>query len=40
MDAYEKGLAGKQAMWASKDYQGHWMLPEQILEKYNKENDN
>jgi len=35
MDAYEKGLDGKQAMWASKKYQGHRVLPEKILEEYN-----
>ena len=40
MDAYEKGLDGKQAMWASKKYRGHRVLPERILEEYNKENNN
>ena len=40
MDAYEKGLDGKQAMWASKKYWGHQVLPEWILEEYNQEIDN
>jgi hypothetical protein len=31
MDAYEKGLSGKQAAWASKKYRGHCVLPETIL---------
>lgn len=31
MDAYEKGLNGKQAAWASKKYRGHRVLPEGIL---------
>ena len=31
MDAYEKGLSGKQAAWASKKYRGHRVLPETIL---------
>jgi hypothetical protein len=35
MDAYEKGLDGKQVMWASKMYRGHQVLPEKILEEYN-----
>ena len=30
MDAYEKGLSGKQAAWASKKYRGHYVLPETI----------
>ena len=40
MDAYEKGLDGKQAMWASKKHQEHRVLPERILEEYNKANNN
>ena len=31
MDAYEKGLNGKQAAWASKKYRGHRVLPESIM---------
>ncbi|KAG1884960.1 hypothetical protein F4604DRAFT_1952032 [Suillus subluteus] len=31
MDAYRKGLNGKQAAWASKKYRGHRVLPETIM---------
>ncbi|KAG2074724.1 hypothetical protein BDR04DRAFT_1007732 [Suillus decipiens] len=31
MDAYRKGLSGKQAVWASKKYRGHRTLPESIM---------
>ncbi|KZT64015.1 hypothetical protein DAEQUDRAFT_733158 [Daedalea quercina L-15889] len=31
MDAYRKGLTGKQALWATKKYHGHRVLPESIL---------
>jgi hypothetical protein len=31
MDAYSKGLNGKQAAWASKKYRGHRILPESIM---------
>ena len=31
MDAYQKGLNGKQAVWASKKYRGHKVLPESIM---------
>jgi hypothetical protein len=31
MDAYRKGLTGKQAAWASKKYRGHRVLPESLL---------
>ncbi|KZT67917.1 hypothetical protein DAEQUDRAFT_728411 [Daedalea quercina L-15889] len=31
MDAYRKGLTGKQALWATKKYHGHCVLPESIL---------
>ena len=37
MGAYEKGLSGKQAAWASKKYRGHHVLPEII---HNKLEDN
>jgi hypothetical protein len=38
MDAYEKGLSGKQAAWASKKYKGHRVLPETILNELEKVN--
>ncbi|KAJ8585276.1 hypothetical protein M405DRAFT_745479 [Rhizopogon salebrosus TDB-379] len=31
MDAYRKGLDGRQAAWASKKYRGHRVLPETIM---------
>jgi hypothetical protein len=31
MDAYRKGLDGKQAAWATKKYRGHRVIPEDIL---------
>ena len=31
MDAYEKGLNGRQAAWASRKYRGHRVLPERIM---------
>ncbi|OAX35609.1 hypothetical protein K503DRAFT_696673 [Rhizopogon vinicolor AM-OR11-026] len=31
MDAYYRGLDGKQAVWTSKQYQGHCVLPKTIL---------
>jgi len=31
MDAYHKGLNGKQAAWAVKQYQGHHVLPSAIM---------
>ena len=30
MDAYWKGLNGKEAAWASKKYRGHWVFPESL----------
>ncbi|PBK82030.1 hypothetical protein ARMGADRAFT_947274 [Armillaria gallica] len=36
IDAYRKGLNGHQAAWASKMYQGHRVLPESILEEFDK----
>ena len=38
MDAYEKGLSGKQAAWASKKYRGHRVLPDTILNELEKAN--
>jgi hypothetical protein len=32
MDAYSKGLTGKQAAWASKKYRGHRVLPDSLME--------
>jgi hypothetical protein len=32
MDAYHKGLNGKQAAWAAKQYRGHRVLPATLLE--------
>ncbi|KIJ09869.1 hypothetical protein PAXINDRAFT_86844, partial [Paxillus involutus ATCC 200175] len=32
MDAYYKGLNGKQAAWAAKKYRGHQVLPVTIME--------
>jgi len=31
MDAYRKGLNGKQAAWAAKKYCGHCTIPDTIL---------
>lgn len=31
MDAYSKGLSGKQAAWAAKKYHGHRVLPDSIM---------
>ncbi|KAF9481284.1 hypothetical protein BDN70DRAFT_803826 [Pholiota conissans] len=33
MDAYRKGLDGKQAAWANKKYRGHRILPQGILDE-------
>lgn len=38
MDAYEKGLNGKQAAWASRKYRGHRVLPNNILEEFEQAN--
>jgi hypothetical protein len=38
MDAYEKGLNGKQAAWASKKFRGHRVLPESIFRDLNEPN--
>jgi hypothetical protein len=35
MDAYRKGLDGKQAAWAAKKYHGHRTVSEAILAEYN-----
>jgi hypothetical protein len=31
MNGYRKGLNGKQAVWASKKYCGHRVLPDKIM---------
>ena len=36
MDAYQKGLTGKQAAWAAKKYRGHRVLPAGILDALDK----
>ncbi|KAF8833792.1 hypothetical protein BDN67DRAFT_916252, partial [Paxillus ammoniavirescens] len=38
MDAYSKGLTGKQAAWASKKYRGHQVLPDSLMEDMDKAN--
>ncbi|KIJ12707.1 hypothetical protein PAXINDRAFT_82464 [Paxillus involutus ATCC 200175] len=34
IDAYQKGLDGKQAAWAARKYHGHWVLPKTILHEF------
>jgi hypothetical protein len=34
MDAYRKGLNGRQAAWAAKKYRGHRVLPDTILDEF------
>jgi hypothetical protein len=36
MDAYRKGLNGKQAAWAGKKYRGHRVLPDTLLDDLSK----
>jgi len=36
MDAYRKGLSGKQAAWAGKQYRSHRVLPESLLDDLSK----
>ena len=36
MDAYQKGLDGKQAAWAGKKYCGHQVLPTTLLDDLSK----
>jgi hypothetical protein len=38
MDAYRKGLNGKQAAWAAKKYRGHRVIPDSILQDLEKAN--
>jgi hypothetical protein len=37
MDAYDRGLNGKQAAWAARKYRGHRVLPPTIFEELEKE---
>ena len=37
IDAYDRGLDGKQAAWAARKYRGHRVLPQNILEELGKE---
>ena len=32
MDAYRRGLDGRQAVWANQKYHGHRVLPTNIME--------
>jgi hypothetical protein len=34
MDAYRKGLNGKQAAWAAKKYKGHRCVSDTIMREY------
>jgi len=36
MDAYQKGLNGSEAAWASRKYRGHRVLPESLMEDMEK----
>ena len=38
MDAYERGLNGRQAAWAARKYRGHRILPPGIMEELGKLN--
>ncbi|KAF8231706.1 hypothetical protein L208DRAFT_1275389, partial [Tricholoma matsutake] len=38
MDAYEKGLNGRQAAWAARKYRGHRVLPESLMDDLEKTN--
>jgi len=37
MDAYDRGLNGSQAAWAARKYRRHRVLPQNILDKLEKE---
>ena len=37
MDAYDRGLNGRQAAWAARKYRGHRILPEGIMLELDKE---
>jgi len=36
MDAYRRGLNGRQAAWAARKYRGHRMIPETIMDDLDK----
>jgi len=36
MDAYHRGLDGKQAAWAARKYRGHRILPESLMDDLEK----
>ena len=36
MDTYDHGLNGRQAVWVSRKYCGHWVLPNDIMEELGK----
>ncbi|EJD06377.1 uncharacterized protein FOMMEDRAFT_75712 [Fomitiporia mediterranea MF3/22] len=36
MDCYRKGLNGKQAVWTSRRYHGHRIVPDKIMEELDK----
>lgn len=36
MHSYQRGLSGRQAMWAAKKYHGHRTLPPDILAELEK----
>ena len=38
VDAYQKGLDGKKAAWASREYRGHHVLPESLMNDMEKAN--
>ena len=36
IDAYSRGLNGRQAAWAARKYRGHWVLPTSIMDELEK----
>jgi hypothetical protein len=37
IDAYSKGLDGRQAAWAARKYKGHQVLPESLMDDLERE---
>jgi hypothetical protein len=37
LDAYDRGLNGKQAAWAARKYRGHRVLPQNLMDELGKE---
>jgi hypothetical protein len=33
IDAYDKGLNGREAIWAARKYRGHRILPETLMDE-------